>query len=256
MVVGTRSRLEKACGRVYDGLNPNTVVILALDTTTRGGSVALVRDTQLLALVPGDATRSHSERLPGEIEAALSLAGLLRADIDLLAVATGPGAFTGLRIGLAAMQGLAMTLNRPVIGISALDALADEVPEGTAALVAPWMDAQRGEVFAMLLDAASGRTLESPLAAHPAAVLEAWREHLDGHTAIFLGDAAERDAALIAEAGAGQWSTRTPPPLAPALARLAGIRAARGEAGLPHQLTPIYVRRPDVEIERERRERP
>ena len=256
MAVGTRSRLEKTLVEYTMACTPNYVVILSLDTTTRGGSTAIARDTQLLALVRGDATRSHSERLPGEIAAALSEAGLLRADIDLLAVATGPGAFTGLRIGLAAMQGLAMTLCRPVIGISALDALADEVPAGTATLVAPWMDAQRGEVFAMLLDATSGRTLESPRAAPPAVVLAAWRAHLDGHTAVFIGDAAERDAALVAEAGAGQWSTRRPPPLAPALARLARIRAARGEAGLPHQLTPIYVRRPDVEIERERRERP
>ncbi|MDP3718369.1 MAG: tRNA (adenosine(37)-N6)-threonylcarbamoyltransferase complex dimerization subunit type 1 TsaB [Acidobacteriota bacterium] len=228
--------------------------ILALDTSTRGGSVAVTRDAELLALVPGDATRSHSERLPGEIEAALDQAGLQRGDIGLLAVATGPGAFTGLRIGLAVMQGLAMTLNRAVIGISALDALAAEV-EG-ADLVAPWMDAQRGEVFAMLLDPTTGRTLESPLAGDPAAVLLAWRVHLEGRAAVFIGDATSRDAALIAAAGAGQWTTRTPPPLAPALARLAGMRAARGEAGLPHQLTPIYVRRPDVEIERERREQP
>lgn len=232
------------------------MLILALDTTTRGGSVALTRDAQLLALVPGDASRSHSERLPVEIAAALSQAGLRRADLDLLAVATGPGAFTGLRIGLAAMQGLAMTLNRPVVGVSALDALAEEVTTGTAELVAPWMDAQRGEVFATLIEVTSARVLESPFAAHPSAVLDAWRAHLDGHSAVFIGDAAERDAALIAEAGGGQWVTRTPPPLAPALARIAGIRAARGEAGRPHQLTPIYVRRPDVEIERERRERP
>lgn len=231
--------------------------ILALDTSTRGGSVAVTRDAQLLALVPGDAARSHSERLPGEIEAALAEAGLQRGDIDLLAVATGPGAFTGLRIGLAAMQGLAMTLNRPVIGISALDALAAEVAEGGGAdLVAPWMDAQRGEVFAMLLDATTGRTLESPLAGDPAAVLLAWRAHLEGRAAVFIGDATSRDATLIAAAGAGQWTTRTPPPLAPALARLAGVRAARGEAGQPHRLTPIYVRRPDVEIERERRKQP
>ena len=232
------------------------MVILSLDTTTRGGSVAVTRDERLLALVPGDAARSHSERLPGEIETALALAGLERRDIDLLAVATGPGAFTGLRIGLAAMQGLAMTLNRPVIGISALDALAEEAAGGPATLVAPWMDAQRGDVFATLLDLATGRTLESPLAAPPASVLDAWRAHLDGHAAVFIGDATERDAALIARAGAGQWTTRTPPPLAPALARLGGRRAAQGAAGLPHQLTPIYVRRPDVEIERERRERP
>jgi tRNA threonylcarbamoyladenosine biosynthesis protein TsaB len=229
------------------------VVILSLDTTTRGGSVALTRDDALLALVHGDGARSHSERLPGEIDVALAQAGLPRGAIDLLAVATGPGAFTGLRIGLAAMQGLAMTLDRPVIGISALDALAAEAAGD--AFVAPWMDAQRGEVFATLIDA-SGRTLESPLAGPPAAILEAWRAHLNGHAAVFIGDAAERDAALIAAAGGGKWEVRTPPALAPALARIAGRRAARGEAGLPHQLTPIYVRRPDVEIERERRERP
>lgn len=216
--------------------------------------MAVTRDAQLLALVPGDAARSHSERLPAEIETALAQAGVERREIDLLAVATGPGAFTGLRIGLAAMQGLAMTLNRPVIGISALDALAAEAAD--AALVAPWMDAQRGEVFAMLIDTAAGQTLESPLAGPPAVILEAWRAHLAGRAAVFIGDAAGRDAALIATAGAGQWTTRLPPPLAPALARIAGLRAARGEAGLPHQLTPIYVRRPDVEIERERRERP
>ncbi len=232
------------------------MLILALDTTTRGGSVAITRDEQLLALVPGDAARSHGERLPGEIETALAQAGLQRIDLDLLAVATGPGAFTGLRIGLATMQGLAMTLGRPVIGISALDALAEEASDGRVTLIAPWMDAQRGEVFATLLDVAAGRTLEPPLAAHPPVVLAAWRFHLDGRPAVFIGDAADRDAALIAEAGAGQWTTRTPPPLAPALARIAGRRAALGEAGLPHQLMPIYVRRPDVEIERERRDLP
>ena len=242
------------------------MLILSLDTTTRGGSVAVIRlrqgcgatdarDQQLLALVPGDAARSHTERLPAEIERALAQAGVGRADIDLLAVATGPGAFTGLRIGIAAMQGLAMTLGRPVIGISALDALAEEAADAGITMVAPWMDAQRGEVFATLLDLAAARTLEPPLAAQPAAVLDAWRPHLQGRPAIFIGDAVERDAPLIAAAGGGQWTTRTPPPLAPALARIAGQRAARGAAGLPHQLAPIYVRRPDVEIERERRDR-
>lgn len=232
------------------------MLILSLDTTTRGGSVALTRGEHLLSVVAGDAARSHAERLPAEIEAALAHAGVQRADLNVLAVATGPGAFTGLRIGLAAMQGLAMTLGLPVIGISALDALADEVDPAEADLVAPWMDAQRGEVFATLVDRAANRVLESPLAAHPALVLDAWRPHLAGRRAIFIGDAAPRDAALFSGAGAEQWSVRVPPLLAPALARLAGRRAARGEGGLPHQLEPLYVRRPDVEIERERKERP
>lgn len=233
-----------------------SMVILALDTTTRGGSVAVMRDDRLLALVPGDAARSHGERLPGELEAALALAGLQRRDIDLLAVATGPGAFTGLRIGLAAMQGLAMTLGRPVIGISALDALAAEASADGVRLVAPWMDAQRGDVFALLLDVATGHTIAPPLAAHPSAILAAWRAHIAGTPAVFIGDAVARDAGLITEAGGGRWTQRTPPALAPAIGRLARARAALGESGLPHQLAPIYVRRPDVEIERERRGRP
>lgn len=253
MEAGTRSGLERRVVE-YTMAESGTVFILALDTTTRGGSVAVMRDSQLLALVRGDAARSHSERLPGEIAAALAQAGRERTDIDLLAVATGPGAFTGLRIGLAAMQGLAMTLGRPVIGVSALDALAAEASDASVALVAPWMDAQRGDVFATLVNVASGHVLEAPLAAQPSVVLAAWRPRLEGKTAVFIGDAAERDASLIAAAGGGQWITRPPPPLAPALARIAGVRASRGETGLPHQLIPIYVRRPDVEIERERRE--
>ena len=95
-----------------------TLMILALDTTTRGGSVAVADGDRMLAVLPGDESRTHGERLPGELARALEQAGIRRDQIDLLAVATGPGAFTGLRIGLSAIQGLAMTLNKPVIGVS------------------------------------------------------------------------------------------------------------------------------------------
>src|SRR5262245_30860285 len=83
------------------------VIALALDTSARGGSVAVTRDEQVLALVEGDATHTHGERLPGEIARALQIAGLEARDVDLFVVSSGPGAFTGLRIGLAAIQGLA-----------------------------------------------------------------------------------------------------------------------------------------------------
>ena len=144
--------------RVYDGGEHythlttalRTLIILALDTTTRGGSVAVMDDDRVLALLAGDESRTHGERLPGEIARALEQAGVTRDRIDLLAVATGPGAFTGLRIGLAAIQGLAMTLDKPAIGVSALDALAELGCSASDADVArcPWMDAQRGDVFA------------------------------------------------------------------------------------------------------------
>jgi tRNA threonylcarbamoyladenosine biosynthesis protein TsaB len=232
------------------------VIVLALDTTTRGGSVAVADNDRMLAVLAGDASRTHGERLPGEIARALELAGISRDRIDLLAVATGPGAFTGLRIGLASIQGLAMTLNAPVVGVSALDALAGQVISSDVDVIVPWMDAQRGDVFATLIDRRSGATLETPAAANPARLLESWRPHLANRRAIFIGDAAARDAAIISQAGHGNWEARTPSALAPQIAILGRRRAETGEAGPPHGLEPIYVRRPDAEIERDNRRRP
>jgi tRNA threonylcarbamoyladenosine biosynthesis protein TsaB len=228
------------------------VIILSLDTTTRAGSVAVLDDDRVLALLPGDESRTHAERLPAEIARALQMAGKSKEQIDLLAVATGPGAFTGLRIGLAAMQGLAMTLNRPVVGVSALEALAAQVQQNDADVVLPWMDAQRGDVFAMLIDSATQATVETPTASNPNTLLESWQPHLSGRRAIFIGDAASRDADLIRRHGPA-WEIRVPSPLAVQIGQIGRQAAARGEAGPPHALEPIYVRRPDAEIERDRR---
>ena len=212
-------------------------------------------DDRVLALLAGDESRTHGERLPGEIGRALEQAGVARDRIDLLAVATGPGAFTGLRIGLAAIQGLAMTLGKPVIGVSALDALAEQIIASDVDVLVPWMDAQRGDVFATVIDRRSNTTLEAPAAANPKALLETWRQHLANRRAIFIGDAAARDAALIEQAGDGLWQIQAPAPLAPTIAIIGRRRAQNGESGPPHKLEPIYVRRPDAEIERERRGR-
>lgn len=228
------------------------MLILALDTTTRAGSVALVRDAAVLALLEGDAARTHGERLPGELARVLDLADVGRADVDLLAVAAGPGAFTGLRIGLAAMQGLATTLARPVVGVSTLDALAHQARGEPVDLVAPWMDAQRGEVFAALY-AAGETTPAAPAAAGaPETLLAAWHGRLTGRGVLFLGDAISRDARLLRLADEPRWRTRAPAPLAPDVAALARLRFAAGHPHSPHALEPVYVRRPDAEIARRR----
>lgn len=229
------------------------MLILALDTTTRAGSVAVVRDDRVLALLPGDESRTHGERLPSEIALALDRAGVSREQIDLLAVAAGPGGFTGLRIGLAAVQGLAMTLNKPVAGVSALAALAAQVTNADGAFIAPWMDAQRGDVFATLIDAKTANEVEPPVAENPSQVLERWRSQWSARRIVFVGDAVTRDAAAIAAAGAGQWPVQLPEPLAPQIAMLGKRLAEQGRAGPPHALTPVYVRRPDAEIERDQR---
>src|SRR5678815_2876000 len=100
------------------------MVVLALDTTTRRGSVALARDGAVVGACAGDPAVTHGQRLPGDLMRLLDRHNLRVGDIDLFAVAAGPGSFTGLRIGIATMQGLAFASGKPLIGISALDALA------------------------------------------------------------------------------------------------------------------------------------
>jgi tRNA threonylcarbamoyladenosine biosynthesis protein TsaB len=227
-----------------------TVLILSLDTTTRGGSAAVLRGDTPLAVVEGDASRTHGERLPGELDAALTQAGVALADVALLAVARGPGAFTGLRIGLAAMQGAAMVTGRPVVGVSALDALAAAAfaQMGAAeAAIGVWMDAARGEVFASAYRASGDpggmptlSALTSPEVGSPEAVWSRWA-YLSVSGWCFIGDGASRYRAVL-----GEIPQLAAPPLAPFIGRLAWRQA--GEGGhLPHDLQPLYVRRPDAE---------
>jgi tRNA threonylcarbamoyladenosine biosynthesis protein TsaB len=239
------------------------VLILSLDTTTRAGSAAVLQDDAVLAVAAGDAARTHGERLPAELEAVLRQANVALAQVDLLAVARGPGAFTGLRIGMAAMQGLAMVTGKPVVGISALEALAVGAfaQSGTpAARVGVWMDAARGEVFAAAYDAAGPpgglptlTLLSDPEVDAPAEVLARWRARLSapdpdgapgaGSAAwLFTGDGVASYRPLL-----GDVPVTVPAPLAPAIARLGRRLAAAGGSHPPHDLQPLYVRRPDAE---------
>src|SRR3954469_13948498 len=114
--------------------------VLALDSTTRAGSVALVDGDRVVTERAGDGSRKHGERLPGE----LADLGAAWGTIDGFAVASGPGSFTGLRIGIATMQGLALVAGRRVVGVSALEALAQiaSTQLSPGALIASWVDAQ------------------------------------------------------------------------------------------------------------------
>src|SRR3954464_2074944 len=134
--------------------------VLALDTPTRAGSAALVDDDRVVDERSGDGTRTHALRLPGELLALAEANGWPVPAIDLSAVASGPGSFTGLRIGIATIQGLALVHGRRVAAIPVLDALAHRpsggLPEG--ALIGALMDAHRGDVFAALYQVGSPAT--------------------------------------------------------------------------------------------------
>jgi tRNA threonylcarbamoyladenosine biosynthesis protein TsaB len=237
------------------------VLILALDTTSRAGSVAVSDRDRTLALVAGDASRTHGERLPGELQRALDEAGVRACDLALLVVASGPGAFTGLRIGLAAIQGLALALGLPVVGVSALDALALAAAPQTVGAVdrlIVWRDAQRGEVFSGHYepDTTNGHSgwtsVGDAVVGRPAEQLALHLTAPDRRVA-FAGDGAVTYRNLITRWSPASPIVEPPPSLAPALTAIGRRLAEAGHAGPPHALQPLYVRRPDAEIERLRR---
>jgi tRNA threonylcarbamoyladenosine biosynthesis protein TsaB len=236
------------------------MLVLALDTTTRGGSLALVRDGDVLDLFAGDPARTHATRLPGDILDCLARHQVGIRDIDLYGVAVGPGSFTGLRIGIATIQGLAFANGRAVVGVSALDALVDaadqisaeEVGEGRSR--AAWMDAQRGEVYGRLYGRQAGRwkPLCEPAVASPRDMLAAWAPDLKGSAVEFAGDGVLVHAAALRELlPEGSCTILPAVPIAAAIAAIAASH--RAEAGPPHRIRPLYVRRPDAELARERR---
>jgi tRNA threonylcarbamoyladenosine biosynthesis protein TsaB len=233
------------------------LLILALDTTSRAGSVAVLRRDVVLAETSGDPSRTHGQRLPGDLLRTLDAAGARVAQLDLLAVVAGPGSFTGLRVGIASMQGLAFARRLQIVPVSSLEALASQAAGDDTAgspLLAPWIDAQRGEVFASLSTPAGDAVVEPATAAAPAATLAAWRASLGTRPVRFTGDGAVRYRDLIAATLGGQAVVDD---LVPALAVPAGRLAARApeRAVLPHAVVPIYVRRSDAELARERQPR-
>src|SRR4029453_5499682 len=117
------------------------VLVLALDTTTSSGSCALARDARVLCEQVNQAPNAHAEHLPGDLMSLLGRAGVALSEIDAFAVAIGPGSFTGLRIGIATMQGLAFAAGKALVGVSGFDALARLA--GSGGRVATWVDAWR-----------------------------------------------------------------------------------------------------------------
>ncbi|HWF83372.1 MAG TPA: tRNA (adenosine(37)-N6)-threonylcarbamoyltransferase complex dimerization subunit type 1 TsaB [Vicinamibacterales bacterium] len=241
--------------------------VLSLDTTTRAGSVALVIDGRVVEERSGDASRTHAERLPAEMIALLAAHGRTLADIDLFAVASGPGSFTGLRIGTATIQGAAFVHHRPVVAVSALEALAHAGSANArqGEMVGAWIDAHRHDVFSALYRVAGAEPfapdrlveIEGPRVGAPAATLARWRPNLTGRSLAIVGDGAVLYADVIAaeaeSTGPAARVLEPTPQLAGTIAlmalRLAKIGAAVEAAGI----RPLYVRRPDAEIDRERK---
>lgn len=127
----------------------DTPLILSLETATRAGSLCLMRGDAVLASVESLSSETHSTSLLAEVESLLKQTGINLREIDFFATASGPGSFTGLRIGLATIKGFAHTLGRSCVGVPTLHALAHA--SGVSANTCALLPAGRGEVFGQLL---------------------------------------------------------------------------------------------------------
>ncbi len=213
----------------------------------------MARDGVLLDARRGDASRRHAERLPGDLAALLADHGHTWADVTLLAAVSGPGGFTGLRVGLATVQGLAVALDRRVYLASTLDLLAltaeRQMPD--APWVGAWMAGMRGEVFAALYRRAHDSVTPAvpPAVGAPHDLADGWAEVAQIGTVALAGDAWPGEAAALQARFGDRVQPCEAPPLAGVLAEEAARRA--DEAVVPAAVRPAYIRRPDCVVARE-----
>ena len=160
--------------------------ILSVDTATKSCSVAVIDDKAVISEYTVNHQDTHSKFLMGMIHTILNICHLTAKDLDGFAVTIGPGSFTGLRIGLSAIKGLALATDKPVVGISTLEVLAYQI-FGSDKLICPMMDARRNEVYTARYHF-KNQKLESkqlPQAVSPDKAIENINE-----PSIFVGDGA------------------------------------------------------------------
>ena len=131
------------------------MIILALDSTSRYSSVALISDDRILGHSFLDSGNTHSETLLPTVISLLSSNHMHSDDVELFACAAGPGSFTGVRIGVSVIKGLCSGKGKPCVGVSTLEALAENLPYENA-LLCPVMDARRGQVYNALFRRENG----------------------------------------------------------------------------------------------------
>jgi tRNA threonylcarbamoyladenosine biosynthesis protein TsaB len=222
--------------------------VLALDTATEIGAIALVEEDRLLAQTQLRVEKTHSQNLWRTLCFLLAETGWGLEQIDLWAVSTGPGSFTGVRIGLATAKGLAWATQKPLIGVSTLEVLAWSVAP-TPYLICPIVDARRQEVyFAFYRHTPAGSVLMVREPGHltPLALVREIEE-----PAIFLGNGARRyqeilknhlgPRALIPEVWSHPLSGFT-------LAAIAQKRFRRGEGQSAREVSPLYLRPAEAEF--------
>ena len=228
------------------------MITLCLETATARVGIALTRDTRPVAEILLDAPGGQQNRLliPA-LQQLLSDCGIPVNQIDLFACAAGPGSFTGVRTGIAAVQGLALAQGKPCVGVSSLAMLAMNLP-GTGLTICPMLDARKNEVYTALYQVNDQPVaLVEDCVAPPAELLR----QISSPT-LFIGDGAQRYRDLIIEI-VGSNACFAPSFLSilrpSAGCLLAEIQHSAGQSLQPEQLLPRYLRLSEAELSRQQK---
>ena len=211
---------------MVNGRNNFTLRILAVDTCLAACSAAVVEGETTLFSLSESMVRGHQERLAGMVREVMVKAGLGLTKLDRIGVTVGPGSFTGLRVGLAFAKGLGAALDRPVIGVGSLEALAAERPGLTVAVV----DARRGQVYVQAFEGGLARMQPAALLAEDA-IAEIRRL---GAPAALVGSGAPLLAQAFPQAHLAPNAVPDP------------VMVARIAARTERPPTPLYLRAPDA----------
>jgi tRNA threonylcarbamoyladenosine biosynthesis protein TsaB len=234
------------------------MLILAVDTSTRTGSAAILRDSEVLAEVSGYEETPYSSRLFRDIALLQDKANFRLDKVDVFAVAAGPGSFTGLRVGLTAVKAWAEVHGKPIAAVSGLEAIAAEymVREASSAsdahFIAPFLDARRGQIFGAIYRRIAGDATGLTLASDESILsLEEFLELVKAKSPQFVQLVSPTPevlpASLVSEVLSGARIVQVSAALAPAIGRLGFERARRGDLVDSIRLDANYVRRSDAE---------
>lgn len=228
------------------------MLILAIDTSTTSGSIALTHEGRLLAEMSEDNVEAHARWLMPAIDKLFSLVEQMIEDVDLFAITVGPGSFTGLRIGVSTVKGLAWSLGKPVVGVSSLRALAMNAAPNT--LLCPVLDARKKELYAALyrVEGEKGEFEEllKDSAIAPDALYSQIGEILArsvDESVLFLGpgldkykDDIERNVKMASFAPESDWRIKAE--------NIAHLALREGAVRIePAELVPLYKRRSEAE---------
>lgn len=231
--------------------------ILAIDTSSLVASAAVLDGDRLLAEYTINHKKTHSEKLMPVIDRLLEDCETDVADIDAIAVSSGPGSFTGLRIGAATAKGLAHALNKPVIGVPTLDGLAYNLPY-CKDLICPIMDARRNQVYTALYrwDRQGLNRIKPPAAL---SIEELARDICQAaDPVVFLGDGVPVHKEYL-KAATGTLANFAPPNCdrqrASSIGKLAMDSLAKGPGTRYSEFVPFYLRKSQAEREYENKQR-